>query len=327
MEKETRSRARDALKRIFTAAGFEAEEPSGGADLTGVGDGLAVVVLCSDDPEEIERFDQTDYLFRCGSTEEPCTKIVFTLRPAPAVSSCIVWGVDDFVRRAGEAAIADVLNRRLILDLAPAPVPPAETEPAEEVPAEPEPEEDEEEEWAGPEVLHVPPRVTEKRARGIAGVEGPTLCRFIPCWQFHITVSGEKEFRDRQVTFESEETGCLNAVNGTITDSPPTEAIRAPVPARGAVVPPRIDEEEARETVISAITDRLSRRVRVRYEKGDAVFYEDRVLAPDEDHITAEFQLVHLPVWQIRGAGRIVEVDGSTGEILRKPMDEGVEVF
>jgi len=327
MERETRSRARDALARIFTAAGFEAEEPAGGADLTGVGDGIAVVVLCSDDPEEIERFDRTDYRFRCGSTEEPCTKIVFTLRTAPAVSSCIVWGVNDFVRRAGEAAIAEVLSRRLILDLAPAPAPPSvETEPPEEASAEPEPDE-EEEEWAGPEILHVPPRVTEKRARGIAGVEGPILCRFIPVWQFHITVSGEKTFRDRHVTFEADEGGCLNAVTGAITEGPAMDAVRAPVPGRADIVPPRIDEDQARETVIAAITERLSRRIRVRYEKGDAVFYEDRVLAPDGDQITADFQLVYLPVWQIRGAGRIVEVDGSTGEILQEPMDEGVEVF
>ncbi|MHC1626475.1 MAG: hypothetical protein ACXQTN_03935 [Methanoculleaceae archaeon] len=331
MDREIRARAREALARIFTAAGFEVDMGGRGVDLSCVGDGPAVVVLCSDDPDEVERFDRAEYLYRCGPEEVACRKIIFSLNPDVEVSSSIHWGVEEFVRHAGEAALAGVLNRRLILDLNPVEpvgeeeVPGARTEAMDTEPVVLE--EDEEDETAGPELLHIPPKVSARRALRIAGTDGEVCCRYVPCWKYRLSVHTEKEFRNRRIAFDTDEEGWLNAVNGLEIADPATDPVRAPVEAGAEILPRKIDEAEARERVISAAIERMSRRVRVRYEKGDAIFYEDRVLAPDEDEISIESILVYLPVWEIRGGSRIVEVDGTTGEILREPMDEGVEVF
>jgi hypothetical protein len=74
------------------------------------------------------------------------------------------------------------------------------------------------------------------------------------------------------------------------------------------------------------LIEKLTQRVRIKQEKGDAIFYEEKVLKPDRKNITIEFQQVFVPVWQIRGK-KIAEVNAFTGELLTEPMDEGVEVF
>ena len=50
------------------------------------------------------------------------------------------------------------------------------------------------------------------------------------------------------------------------------------------------------------------------------------MLRPDKKNISIDIDLVHFPVWQVRGK-KIVEVNAYTGDILSEPMDEGVEIL
>ena len=78
--------------------------------------------------------------------------------------------------------------------------------------------------------------------------------------------------------------------------------------------------------IVNELIDRLTQKVRIKQEKGDAIFYEEKILKPDKKNITIDAKQVYIPVWQIRGK-KIVEVNAFTGELLSEPMDEGVEVF
>jgi hypothetical protein len=60
--------------------------------------------------------------------------------------------------------------------------------------------------------------------------------------------------------------------------------------------------------------------------KGDAIFYEEKVIKPDRKNIQLDIMQVYVPVWQVKGK-KIVEVNAFTGEILSEPMDEGVEIL
>lgn len=72
--------------------------------------------------------------------------------------------------------------------------------------------------------------------------------------------------------------------------------------------------------------ERLTQRVRIKQVKGDAIFYEEKVIKPDRKNITIDIREVFIPVWQIRGK-KIVEINANTGEVLSVPMDEGVEIL
>ncbi|MDD3933750.1 MAG: hypothetical protein PHP55_07810, partial [Methanoculleus sp.] len=168
---------------------------------------------------------------------------------------------------------------------------------------------------------------TEKRACGIAGLHGSAKCRFIPYWSYHYVSSGEREVKDRLVSFDAEGAGAVNAINGMKMELDPGTIERGPVPFGSEIVPARLVREDVEGQLVRDVVDRLTQRVRFRYEKGDAIFYEEKTLKPDRSNIRVDLEVVYVPVWQVRGGSRIVEVNAFTGEVLSMPMDEGVELL
>ncbi|MDN7012460.1 hypothetical protein FGW20_05270 [Methanoculleus sp. FWC-SCC3] len=321
MESGTREKARNVLKRILAAASYDVEEVGDPLDLSAVGSDDALVVLCSDDPETIENFDSMIYRLRTGEDDWICRKLLFTLDSAVQTEDCIRWGPDEFVRYAGRAALADVLGQSLILDL---PLP-ARTARRGQIEASPVPVEEEPQD--GPELPHLPVQVAEKRACGIAGVHGKAKCRFIPYWNYRYVSTGEREVKDRLVSFDAEGAGAINAINGLKMEINPDDIERGPVPFGSEIVSTRLVREDVEEQLVRDVVDRLTQRIRFRYEKGDAIFYEEKTLKPDRSNITVDLETVYVPVWQVRGGSKIVEVNGFTGEVLSMPMDEGVELL
>ncbi|MCK9276590.1 MAG: hypothetical protein M0P22_00695 [Methanoculleus sp.] len=321
MESGTREKARNVLKRILIAASYSVEEVDDPQVFSAIGNGDALVVLCSDDPETIRKFDSMNYRLRTGDDDLVCRKLLFTLDPSVQTEDCIRWGADEFVRYAGRAALAEVLGQTLVLDLG-RPVQVLRDEPAEAAPVA-----EEEEPEMGPELPHLPLQVTEKRACGIAGLHGSAKCRFIPYWSYHYVSTGEREVKDRLVSFDAEGAGAINAINGMKMELDPGTIERGPVPFGSEVVPARLVREDVEGQLVRDVVDRLTQRVRFRYEKGDAIFYEEKTLKPDRNNIRVDLEIVYVPVWQVRGGSRIVEVNAFTGEVLSIPMDEGVELL
>jgi hypothetical protein len=230
--------------------------------------------------------------------------------------------VKEFVRYAGEAVLADTLQRELALDLSRAKgkvAAPVEAAKLEEAPAA-------EPETGGISIPHYPVKVDAQTAIRTAGIQGTAKLRFIPYWLFHYTSSGEQVYKDRRVPFNSDGWGGINAVNGMRTELDQTQVETKEISGSAEVVDPHIAKEDAKEKIISELIEKLTQRVRIKQEKGDAIFYEEKILKPDRKNIQVEFQQVFIPVWQIRGK-KIAEVNAFSGELLTEPMDEGVEVF
>lgn len=344
MDERVREKARDVVRTILEAASYDVDEvvDDGGVDLSAVCGSDAVLVLCTDDPEEADVFDQTTYRLMVGDDEIICRKLLFTLNDEFTAKNTQIWGVNEFVRHAGEAALARVLERRLVIDLCTpfqtngvrtpsrgevycAPVPQAAETPATEMPV---PEQEDEADLIGPEIPHLHLKISERRAMGIAGMEGEVSCRFIPYWYYHVKSSGERTFRDKLISFDADEEGAMSAINGVKIGMDAGMIEKSPVPFRSEVLQPKIECQEAEERIIGEVVDKLTQRVKVRSEKGDAIFYEEKVFSPPPGNLDIEMSLVYLPVWTVRGGGnRVVEVNGCTGEVLAAPAEEGVEVF
>ncbi len=322
MESGTREKARNVLKRILTAASYDVEEIGEPLDLSAIGDRDALVVLCSDDPETIRTFDSMTYRLRTAGDDLVCRKLLFALDPAVQTEDCIQWGADEFACHAGRAMLAEVLGQSLDLDL-----PRATTAVRDEPAGGALPAAAEEEPEEGPELPHLPLRVGEKRACGIAGLHGSAKCRFIPYWSYRYVSAGEREIKDRLVSFDAEGAGAVNAINGIRMDLDPGTVENGPVPFGSEIVSARLVREDVEEQIVREVVDRLTQRIRFRYEKGDAIFYEEKTLKPDRSNIRVDLATIYVPVWQVRGGSKIVEVNGFTGEILSMPMDEGVELL
>jgi len=328
MESDLRQRARNAVKIILEAARFEVEEVDEPLDLSAVRDGDCLLVLCSNDPEQIAQFDTTNYNLMVDDKEMSCKKLIFTLEEGIVVQNSILWGVKEFVRFAGEAVLADMLQRELSLDIsrmksgAAASAGKAQEVGAQEV----EEAAGEEAEGGGMSIPHLPIKVDAQRAIRTAGVQGTANLRFLPYWLYHYTSSGEQVYKDRRIPFDADGWGGINAINGIRTELDGSQVENSEIPSNAEIVDPHIAKEDAKEKIIAELIEKLTQRVRIKQEKGDAIFYEEKILKPDRKNITVEFKQVFIPVWQIRGK-KIAEVNAFTGELLTEPMDEGVEVF
>jgi hypothetical protein len=173
---------------------------------------------------------------------------------------------------------------------------------------------------------HFPVKITEQAAIRTAGVQGAAKLRFIPYHLFHYTSTGEQVYKDRRIPFDADGWGAINAINGIKIELDGKQVVEDEIPAGAEVADPHIAKEEAAERIVTELIDRLTQKVRIKQEKGDAIFYEEKILKPDRKNIKVDAKQVYIPVWQIRGK-KIVEVNAFTGELLSEPMDEGVEVF
>jgi hypothetical protein len=320
MEHDMREKAKNAMRLVLEAARFEVEEVDEPLDLSAIREGTSLLVLCSNDRELIGQFDKTNYSLMVDDQEMTCKKLLFTLDKNIVTENCIQWGIDEFVRYSGEAVLADIVDRELTLDLSPVKgkKATATTSGAVATPAE--------DEHSGITISHFPVKISEQAAIRTGGVQGAAKLRFIPYFLFHYTSSGEQVYKDRRIPFDADGWGAINAINGIKIDLDGKLVEETEIPAGAEVAEPHIRKEEATERVVSELIERLTQKVRIKQEKGDAIFYEEKTLKPDKKNITVDAKQVYIPVWQIRGK-KIVEVNAFTGELLSEPMDEGVEVF
>jgi hypothetical protein len=319
MEPEMREKAKNAMRLILEAARFEVEEVDDPLDLSAVREGVCLLVLCSNEKDMVSQFDKTNYSLMIDDHEMNCKKLLFSIDKDIATENCIQWGVDEFVRYTGEAVLADVLNRELALDLTPsksrkAPVAPPVASAVASL------------DTSGVSIPHFPIKLTEQAAIRAAGVQGTAKLRFIPYYLFHYTSTGEQVYKDRRIPFDADGWSALNAINGIKVELDSKQIEDTDIPGSAEVCNPHIKKDEAAERIVNDLIDRLTQKVRIKQEKGDAIFYEEKILKPDRKNITVDTQQVYIPVWQIRGK-KIVEVNAFTGELLSEPMDEGVEVF
>jgi len=314
-----REKAKNAMRLILEAARFEVEEVDDPLDLSAVREGVCLLVLCSNEKDMISQFDKTNYSLMIDDHEMNCKKLLFSIDKDITTENCIQWGVDEFVRYTGEAVLADVLNRELALDLTPSKSRKSPVSPPVE-PAAPSPD------TSGVAIPHFPIKLTEQAAIRTAGVQGTAKLRFIPYYLFHYTSTGEQVYKDRRIPFDADGWSALNAINGIKVELDGKQVEDTDIPGSAEVCNPHIKKDEAAERMVNDLIDRLTQKVRIKQEKGDAIFYEEKILKPDRKNITVDTQQVYVPVWQIRGR-KIVEVNAFTGELLSEPMDEGVEVF
>ena len=117
MEEKIWEKAKNAIRGILEAAGYEVspvEDPFFLAER----EGEYLLVLCSNDQTEIKEFDTTSYRVMQEGKEITYKKLLFSLADSPPAENSIVWGTSEFVRFAGEASLARILDRTLSLSLA-----------------------------------------------------------------------------------------------------------------------------------------------------------------------------------------------------------------
>jgi hypothetical protein len=228
MDPDTRSRAKDVLRTIFETAAYQVDDLEPPLDLSATQGEDCVVILASDNAPEIDEFDNRNFKVRIGEKETICKKLLFTTRDEQKTRRCIQWGPRELATWSGEAAVARVMRQFFSLPLA------VVTTEAAMGPNQ---------ELVGPEILHFPVKITAQRAVQIAGIEGTPLCRYLPHWQYHVAVSGERSYKGKSVQFSGEKKGMLNAINGLDVEIPDITPESSGIFPDSELVQVKIDKE------------------------------------------------------------------------------------
>ncbi|MDD1678919.1 MAG: hypothetical protein LUO93_07050 [Methanomicrobiales archaeon] len=311
MDPDTRSRAKDALRTIFETAAYQVDDLEAPLDLSATQGDTCVVLLASDDTPEVEEFDNRNFRLKINDKDITCTKLLFTTRDDLKTHRCVRWGLGDLAAWSGEAAVARVMRKFFSIPLA-VEVPQPTTAPGQEL--------------VGPEILHFPVKITAKRAVQIAGIEGVPRCRYLPHWQYQVSVSGERSYKGKSIQFSGEKKGMLNAINGIEVEAPEVVPETSGIIPDSEMVQMKIDKEQAKQRIINEIVESQTKTIRLRQEKGDAIYYEEKVFRPEGNEVKMDLNLIYVPVWSVKGK-KIIEVNGYTGEVLTMPMDEGCEIL
>jgi len=233
MDEKVREKARNAIKTILEAAGYEVGMLEDPYDLASRGDEF-VIVLCSDDPGEIAEFANGNFRLMSGGEEIMYRKLLFSPDSGTRADGCIAWGRDEFIRLYGEVALANVLSRPFSLAIDAGE---REKDTGMAVPPTGEVEAEEEEE-TGVIIPHLPIRIKKDSAVRIAKTQGTVTLKFMPFWLYSYRSSGEQVYKDHRVPFDAEGEGGLNAINGLKFEMDAKSVVEGGIPAGAEVIPP-----------------------------------------------------------------------------------------
>ncbi|WP_421909835.1 hypothetical protein [Methanolacinia petrolearia] len=316
------NRAVEIVRNILESASYDVEEGDGLIDLSAYYDDECVVVLCSDDSGKIDEFNKKNFTFRVDDEKVACRKLLFTMNSHARADNCIVWGHQDLSKFSGQAAVAYILDQSLALEL--------KKEERfnggpDQVTSRPTLDD------YGPELPLIPSSITEERARQIAGINGEIRRIYIPHYLYQFTGSGEKQFKSHVIDFNAKESGLVNAITGTVAsleipDPSAIEIKNRSVPVGSKILKPEKDKKAMEYEIIQSMKEKLTRNVRVSKTEGDTISYEDIEVSPGEENLDIKMELVYLPVIQIRGS-KVIEIETFSGNILKEPVDDGVELL
>ncbi|HWQ65315.1 MAG TPA: hypothetical protein VN372_00415 [Methanospirillum sp.] len=314
MEQRIREKVVREVMDILKAAGYDVHPGTPPVDLSAIHDGTYLVAVCSDDQEEASRFAETEYTVHTGKGEERCIKLLVTFDPILEAPDCVIWYPEEFARFAGEAVLSRVLGRelRLIINGATS----SRFDRGSETLCN----------EGDSRVAYLPVKIHREDAEKKAGIPGVATLKFIPYWLFKYTSRGSGSFKDQQVSFERTGIGALNAINSLVIDIDPGTITRREIPVGAEVIRAQLNEKEADEKIAALLIKAMTKKVKARQVKGDAIYYEEKNVSPDRSNLSLTLSELFLPVWQIKGK-KIVEINAYTGEKLLEPMDDGVEVF
>jgi len=314
MEQRTREKASRAVSDILKAAGFDVHHATAPLDMSAIRKNTYLLVMCTDDPEEAYSYSDTEYTIRVGKEEKVCEKLLVTFNPSITADNCLVWYPEEFALYAGEAVLARVLNKTLVLPL-------DGMEESSSYKARGSHELD-----TSVRIPHLPVRVHRDEAEEKAGIPGVATLRFLPYWMFRYSCRGCAVYKDQNINFDGDGSGALNAINGALSDIDADTVTRREIPDGSEIAKPSINRDDAEVKITRHLISSMTKRVRIRQVKGDAIFYEEKNLSPDPDNISLDLREIYIPVWQIKGK-KIVEINAFTGKRLIEPLDDGVEVF
>lgn len=142
--------------------------------------------------------------------------------------------------------------------------------------------------------------------------------KFIPVWHYSYSFSTQKKFKSRLIDLAGDGEGYIHALTGENSFSKYTDIQdNTFVPTQNyEIKQPTVAKKGALSKAMDAVIREHAKEVRLNEMIGDAIVFEHKVFTPDPEAINLKMELLHIPVWEIRGTGETIEINGYDGRII-----------
>lgn len=157
-------------------------------------------------------------------------------------------------------------------------------------------------------------------------IQNATL-KFVPYWKYNYSVNTEQNYKSKTIDISAEDTGYLNALNGS-HESLPVEKIIEYVEEpeyNYYIVSNSLTREEASSEILKNIIEKNTKNIRFDKTAGEAIISEHKRFKPKSSDIDYNLELVYLPVWEVKDKRNSIEINGHNSEVFSKPTGNDVE--
>lgn len=152
--------------------------------------------------------------------------------------------------------------------------------------------------------------------------------KFIPVWHYSYSFNIQKKFKSKTVELSGEGEGYIHAITGEnyftrfkeIQDNTfiPTQnyEIRQPL----------VQKKDAVSKAMNSITREHLKEVRLNEMIGDTIVFQNKIISPEPENINLKMDLLHIPVWEIKGKHEVIEINGYDGHIMAVNLYNDAEI-
>ncbi|MCE8428588.1 MAG: hypothetical protein J5U19_09395 [Candidatus Methanoperedens sp.] len=141
---------------------------------------------------------------------------------------------------------------------------------------------------------------------------------FIPVWHYIYSFNTQKKFKSRFIDLAANGEGHINALTG-LNFFGKYENIQENtfVPTQNYEIKHQIiSKSDALNKAMDAIIREHTKEIRLNEMIGDTIVFEHKVFAPVPEDIDMKMELLHIPIWEIRGSGETIEINAYDGHIV-----------
>lgn len=181
-------------------------------------------------------------------------------------------------------------------------------------------------------IRSVPVNVGKTDALSIAeakvGAAKSQTLKFIPLWYYSYSFNIQKKFKSKVVDLSGKGEGYVHALTGENSFKKYMEIQNSVfIPVQNyEVKQPAVQKKDAASKAVDAITREHAKEVRLNELIGDTIVFENKMIAPEPEEIRLKMELIHIPVWEIKGKQEMIEINGYDGYIMAVKLYNDAEM-
>ena len=165
-------------------------------------------------------------------------------------------------------------------------------------------------------------------AEAKVGTAKSHVLKFVPVWYYSYSFKVQKMFKSKTVDLSGEGEGYIHALTGENSFVKYSE-IRDNtfIPTQNYEIgQPVIQKKDAVSKALNSIVREHAKEIRLNEMIGDTIVFENRMFAPDPADINLKIDILHIPVWEIKGRRESIEINGYDGHIMAVKLYNDAEM-